>query len=36
MARFELLLTPPKTPPVTLLITAFRGSKEKSDKCEET
>ena len=35
MARFKLLLTPPETPPVILLIIAFKGSKERNNKCEE-
>ena len=36
MARFKLLLTLPEIPPVTLLIIAFKGSKEKSNKYKKT
>ena len=35
MARFKLLLTLPETLLVILLITAFRGNKEKSDEYEK-
>ena len=36
MARFKFLPTLPETPPVTLLITAFKRSKEKNDEYEKT
>ena len=36
ITRFKLLPTPPKTPPATLLITAFKGNKERSDEYKKT
>ena len=36
MVRFKFLPTLLKTPPVALLVIAFRGSKEKSDEYENT
>ena len=32
MAKFKLLLTSPETPPVTLLITAFKCNKERNNE----
>ena len=36
MARFKFLPTLPETLPVTLLIIAFKGSKERSDEYKKT
>ena len=36
MTKFKFLPTLPKTPPVTLLITAFKKNKERSNKYKET
>ena len=36
MARFKLLPTPPKTPPVTLLTAAFKRNKKRNNKYKET
>ena len=36
MARFKLLLTPPKTPPVALWVITFKGNKERNNEYNKT